>query len=359
MADQDKRITVNITTRTLVKVVLVIVVTVLLFNFFSSIKHPLTLIFISFFLALALNPAVSGITKRLKSRSRVRGTAVAYMLVITFLVAFFSLTIPPLVSQTREFIAQVPQTVADFETQDSAIAQLVRNYDLNEKIEDAANDFSNRLGDFKEPIIDTGKRIGGTFISTLAVLVMTFMMLIEGPMWFNRILSLFPANKHERRKKLANDMYNTVTGFVNGQLILVTIGGFFTLITLLIASTLLDVSINAVALAGIVVVLGLIPMIGVPIAAAIVILMSLFSSATLALVMLIFFIVYQQLENVTLQPYIQSKQSQLTPLTVFVAALIGIGFGGILGAIVAIPVAGCAKILIEDYIARKKITTKS
>ena len=70
--------------------------------------------------------------------------------------------------------------------------------------------------------------------------------------------------------------------------------------------------------------------------------------------MLIYFIVYQQIENATIQPYIQAKKNQLTPLLVFVSALIGVGFGGILGAFVAIPVAGCIKILLEDQFEKRR-----
>jgi predicted PurR-regulated permease PerM len=146
-----------------------------------------------------------------------------------------------------------------------------------------------------------------------------------------------------------------VTGFVNGQLILAIIASMFAFFALLISSTLFDVSINAVALAGIVAIFGLIPLIGNPLAATIVIIACLFNSVGLALVMLIYFIVYSQIENVTLQPYIQSKANDLTPLVVFVSALIGIGFGGILGALVAVPIAGCIKILVEDYFANRTV----
>ena len=94
-------------------------------------------------------------------------------------------------------------------------------------------------------------------------------------------------------------------------------------------------------------------MIGTLIGATIVVSVSLLSSLPLAIIMLAFFIVYQQIENVTIQPYIQSKKSELTPLLVFIAAILGIGFGGLLGAFIAIPVAACLRIVIIDYYQRK------
>jgi predicted PurR-regulated permease PerM len=113
------------------------------------------------------------------------------------------------------------------------------------------------------------------------------------------------------------------------------------------------VSVNAVALAGIVAIFGLIPLIGNPIGYATVVLACLLTSTNLAIIVAIFFLIYAQIENVTLQPYVQSKQNELTPLTVFISALLGISFGGIIGALFAIPIAGCVRILLIDWTERK------
>jgi predicted PurR-regulated permease PerM len=102
---------------------------------------------------------------------------------------------------------------------------------------------------------------------------------------------------------------------------------------------------------------GIIPTIGNIIAAIVVALACLFSSVPLAITMLVYFVIYQQIENVTIQPYMQSRKNDLSPLLVFIAALLGIGFGGILGGFVAIPAAGCLKILIEDYLDDRRINS--
>jgi predicted PurR-regulated permease PerM len=100
-------------------------------------------------------------------------------------------------------------------------------------------------------------------------------------------------------------------------------------------------------------VFGLIPLFGNPLAATIVVLASLISSVSLGIIMLIYFVVYFFIENHTFQPYIQSRLNELTPLTVFVAAVLGVGFGGLLGAIIAIPAASAVKVLVEDYFQTK------
>jgi predicted PurR-regulated permease PerM len=145
-------------------------------------------------------------------------------------------------------------------------------------------------------------------------------------------------------------MYNVVTGYVNGQLVLAALASCVVMIALVIASTILNVSVNVVALTGLAFLTGLIPMIGQLIGGTIVVFACLLVSVPLAIVMAIFILLYQQVENISLQPYIQSRYNELSPLLVFVAALLGVGVGGLLGAFVAIPAFGCAKILLKDYL---------
>jgi predicted PurR-regulated permease PerM len=348
---KNNQMNVNLSNKTIIRIILLVSGAILLYKFAVAARHPLTLIFVAFFLALALNPVVSWIASRSKNRSRALATAVAYFSVIAVLVGFFLLVIPSLVQQTRDFINDVPNLVKDFQNQEGGLAELARKYKINEQLNRAASDFASDFGgSAAEPIINTGKRIGSTFISIIAVLVLTFMMLVEGPQWFKRAIASVP----ERRLRIARRMYGMVTGFVNGQVILALMAGSSSLIALIISSSIIDVSINAVALAAIVALFALIPMIGNIISALLVVFITLLSSPALALIMLIFFIVYQQIENVTLQPIIQSRKNELSPLIVFIAALTGVSLGGILGALAAIPIAGCVKILLEEYYATRQ-----
>jgi predicted PurR-regulated permease PerM len=348
-----RKVTVMITNQTIVRTILWIVATVFLFKFLGHVTHVITLIFAAFFLALALNPVVSWVRKRLKVKSRGQATAVSYLLVVLFLAIFFALVIPPLVRQTRDFISQAPQTVQNFQSQDSSLARSVQKYHLDKKLNQGARDFASNYGNFGSKLLDTGKTIAEAMASVFAVLVMAFMMLVEGPKWFELYFNSLAEKKRARQRKIAFKMYRAVTGYVNGQVIIAAVAGVFAFITLEIAGNLLNVPSNAAALGGIVFVFGIIPLFGNPIAATLVVLVSLLNSLSLALIMAIYFVVYFFIENHSLQPYIQSRLNELTPLMVFVAALIGVSFGGILGAIVAIPTASAIKILAEDYYERR------
>lgn len=354
--DKPQKIVVVITNRTIIRLILWILAATLAFKFFGHIQHQLILIFAAIFLALALNPVVTSISSRLRSRSRVRATAMAYLLVVSLLTAFLLLVIPPLVNQTRTFIRDVPNTVENFQSQDSSLARTVAKYNLTDKLNQASKDFANNYSSFGGKILDTTKRVAEVMVSVLVVLVLTFMILVEGPKWLETYFNALPTKRREHQKMLAKKMYRSVSGFVNGQLILAIVAGVFAAIALEIGSRIFDVGINAIALGGIVAVFGIIPLFGNPIAASIVILSCLLNnSPSLALFMLIYFVVYFFVENHTFQPYLQARLNELTPLTVFIAALIGVGVAGILGAIVAIPIATSIKILLTDYYSRHKL----
>jgi len=349
----SKNVTVNITNRTIVRTIVWVVVTILLFKFVGQITHSLILVFASFFFALALNPVVTWMSNKLRLKSRVRATAAAYLMVVAILILFFALVTPPLIRQTRTFINNVPQIVESYEHGNSSLAKQARKYKIDEKISDSARQFADHYSNYGSTVLDTGRRVIEVVVSIIVVIIMTFMMLVEGPAWLDRIFALMPAKKRQHNRNLAHRMYRGVTGFVNGQLILAILAGTVAFFALEIASQITHISVNAIALAGIVFFFGLIPLFGNLISTTVVVLACLSSSAELGLIMLIYFMIYYFVESHTLQPYVQSRVNELTPLTVFIAAIVGVGFAGFLGAIIAIPAATCIKVLVEDQIEKR------
>ncbi len=346
----------TVSNKTVLRVLAMIVLAFLGVRAIQALAHPITLILISFFLACALNPAVHWISSKLKKPKRGLAIGIAFLTVLVVLSSFFALVIPPLVKQVGTFVQDVPAKVQDLKTQDSPVGRSIRRYNLDDQLDSFAHDIRSNID--ARPVLNLASQIGGIVVSILAVLAMTFMMLNEGPSWAKKLEMLQPANKRAHRKRLVGKMYGMVTGFVNGQFILSIVAGFATLVMLIIASSVVGVSVNAVALAGIMAIFGLIPLIGNPLGAITVVLACMLTSFNLAIIVGIYFVVYNQIENVTLQPYIQSKQNELTPLTVFVSALLGVSFGGIIGALFAIPVAGCLRIIVIDWTEKRNLITK-
>lgn len=350
---------VTVSNRTVVRVILIILATLLALRFISHVGHVLELIFMSFFLSLALSPLVGWFARSLKLKRRIAATAIAYLIVLAMLGTIISIVFPPLIRQTISFVQDAPQTINSLNDENSSLGRVVNRYHLQNAVQGLSENLSQRTKHIQEPVVSTAGRIGSTLISILTILVLTFMMLVEGPAWNTRIWQLVPKKNRAHSEKLASQMYRAVTGYVNGQVLLALIAATFSFVALMIVSSLLNVSINAAGLAGILIFTGLIPLIGHTIGGTIVTLACLFVSLPLAAIMAVYFILYQQIENVTLQPYIQAKYNELTPLLVLSVALLGASFGGLLGAFVAIPAAACVKILLLDYLERRNISTDS
>lgn len=349
MSSNNNKVNIQFDIYTVVRTTLIILGLLAALEIVGSLAPTLTLIGTAAFLAIALNPAVSKIASMLPSKSRTLATGAAFILVVSFLVLFASVTIPPIADQVSEFATDLPQTVEDFKHQDNFVSSLVNEYNLDTELTEAAKNIAAKASGSDAGVLGTVNKVTTTIVSVVAVLIMTFMMLVEGPTILSKFWGLTDQKKVAHRKKLAHSMYEVITGYVNGQLIIATIAAS----TALIAMVVLGVP-NALAMAGIVGLLGLIPMIGATLAAVVVVFSTLLVDVTLAIVMLVFFLVYQQIENATIQPYIQGKKSDLSALTVFVVALIGVSIGGLFGAFVAIPIAGSLKVLMDDYLLTHK-----
>ena len=205
------------------------------------------------------------------------------------------------------------------------------------------------LGDASSRVFDGLGKVGVGIISTLTVLVLTFFMLIEGPMWLEKIWQAQPESKRQHRRDMGRKVYQVVTGYVNGQLLIALLASMSSLVVILFLG--LPLPLPLAALVGL---FGLIPLVGATLGSVAVILVALFQSVYAAAAMLIFFLVYQQIENTFIQPYIQSRTLEVSPLLIFVAVLFGITVGGLLGAFIAIPVAAIARIMFIDFIDQRQ-----
>jgi predicted PurR-regulated permease PerM len=148
-------------------------------------------------------------------------------------------------------------------------------------------------------------------------------------------------------------MYRVIKGYVNGQVLLAAIASAMLLPALLI----FDVS-YASALLGVVFICGLIPMIGHTIGAIIVTLVALFTSPLSAVGILAYYILYQQIENYLIQPRVQANTTNMSPLLVFGSVVVGVSFAGLFGGLVAIPLAGCLRILVLDQLHQRNLIDK-
>ena len=351
-------VNITITTQTILRVTGVIVALLLGLLAIYYTRASITLIIISVFLAIALNPPVSFLAERLPGNSRGIATAISYLVVISVIGLILYASIPPLVSQTDNFIDEVPALIEEIKNgdPDEFIPGLVDRFDLEERLTEFQDSISGEsLTSAGGPVINFVQRLSSSLVSVLTVLVLTFFMLVEGPRWMGTLWRLHPREHRKHRQELVAKMYRVVTGYVNGQLLVAFIAATSTLVMMSVLY-LFDIRIPyIIPLSAIVGVFGLIPLIGATLASVIVVIVSLFESVAAAVIMAIFFVVYQQIENNAIQPIIQSKTVDLTPLTIFIAAIVGVNLAGLLGAILAIPVVACIRIIVKDFVSRNHI----
>lgn len=308
-------------------------------------------VLIALFLAMALNPAVEFLVQRGVRRGVAVGiVVVGAILVIAGIAATF---VPTLVREVNDLADAVPGYLDDLTRGRGKLGFLERNYQIVEKARQAIekSGAGGVLG-LSSTALTVTKSILSAVVAVVTISFLTLFMLLEGPAWVERIYGLVPEHAQPRWRKVGGDIYRTVGGYVTGNLAISLIAGVASTAVLLVLGVQ-----YAVALGLIVAVLDLIPLAGATIAAVIVSGVGFLHSTTAGIVLVIFFVLYQQLENHVLQPLVYGRTVQLSPLIVLVAVLMGADLAGVIGALGAIPVAGAIQVIVVDWLdyRRQKI----
>jgi len=312
-------------------------------------RHVLTWVLISLFLALALNPAVEWL-QRHHVRSRGLAVAVTYLGVAIVVVAIGASFIPTLVHQVNSFVDKLPSYIDDLTSGKGRLGFLETKYHVVEKVrEQVHKGGASRVLGLSGTALAVTKGVINIVVGTVTIVFMTFFMLLEGPRWTERIFGLLPAESQPRWRKVGHDIYRTVGGYVTGNLLISLIAGVSSTLVLLVMGVP-----YAVALGLIVAILDLIPLAGATIAAIIVATVAFLHSIVAGIVVIVFFVVYQQVENHVLQPVVYGRTVQLSPLAVLIAVLIGAELAGVLGALAAIPVAGAIQVILVDWLRYRR-----
>jgi len=348
MAGPDERV-ISFRPRTIITAaVLIVAIGVVLWVVWVS-RRVLIWTFVSAFLAVALNPAVGALQRR-GIRRRGAAAAVVYVVMLAIIAGLGALLIPTLVSQVNDLVDAAPGYVQDLTHGRGPLGFLETKYHVVERVQDAVEgNGSGRLAGGATAALDVTRSVITFVAGVVTIAFMTFFMLLEGEAWKDRFIALLPAKAQPRAQHVAGEIARTVGGYVSGNLFISVIAGFSVTIVLLVAGVPF-----ALALGLLVAILDLIPLAGATLGAIIVTLVALTHSLTAALVVLGFFIVYQQLENHLLQPIVYGRTVQLSPLAILVSVLVGAEVAGVIGALGAIPVAGTIQIVISDWLQHRR-----
>lgn len=351
----------EIDTRTFVRFWLVVIGLGLAIYLLYSAQIALIILGTSLFLALALNTPVSRLARRLPGKSRVGATAIAYVAVVAVLGVIVFLIIPPIVQQTAKFVQTIPSLVDSSTSSWYGLRGIVEDYNLQPQVDSALNSLKDNATGWASNVgqsVITGLGSVFSFLAALLlVLVLTFLMLIEGPMWMKRLWGLYNnKGRMEIHKRIVGRAYGVVTGYITGQLTVSSLGATLAGVAVFVLSLIFpEVPSNlAFTAAAVTFVLSLIPMFGATIGGVIITAFLAFNNIPAAIIYAIYFVVYQQIENNLIVPRIQAKRNELSALAVLASVTVGLYMFGLVGGIIAIPIAGTIRVLLDEYLVHAK-----
>ncbi len=312
-----------------------------------QVRDVLRWVVIALFLAVALNPAVD----RLQKRGLKRGLAIGaiYLVLVLVVVALGFVVFPPFVNQVEALVQRVVDLSQQPQGLERALNDLTMRFgftvnvnDLRAQIEGAVSGVTDALG----PLLSVTRGIFTSVTAVVSILLISFYLLLDGARFAEAGLNLFAANQRPRLRRLLDQSAGAVYGYVRGAFSIAILCGILTFIAL----TILQLP-YAVALALLVAVFDLVPLVGATVGATVVVIVVALVDPVKAGILIVFFVIYQQVENNVFQPLIYGRNVKVHPLGIFVAVLVGAQLLGVLGTLLAIPVAEIIRILAVEFLA--------
>jgi predicted PurR-regulated permease PerM len=312
----------------------------------AAIGSTLMLIVVALFLAAGLNPAVMFFERRGLKRTYAVIIVIACVLVgvVLFLVAI----VPVISDQVRSITDQAPDWLDRLQN-NQTVQDLDDEYDIIDKIRSyvTGGDF---VGTLFGGALGIGLAVLGALFNAFIILVLTLYFLSSLDTTKGALYRLAPSSRRDRVSRLGDRIINSVGGYVSGAFIVAVCAGVTSLVFLFVVG----LGKYAVALAFVVFLLDVIPMIGATIGAVVVTAIAFAEDPTIGIACIIFYVVYQQLENYVIYPRVMSKSVDVPGAVTVIAALVGAALLGVVGALLAIPTAAAILMLTREVFVRRQ-----
>ena len=331
--------------RALAVTVLTAVLVVLALYLVYLLRKPIGWLLIATFLAIALSGPVNFLSRRMK-----RGFAIAlvYLGLMLVPVGIGAIVVPPIIHGGHALAANAPEyapDVTDVVNDNDTLRNIDEDYDVTQKIEEEAAKLPTKIDDAAVVLRDVGFGLVSSIFALVTILILTAFILGGGRRWLHYGLRFVPEDRAERLESVFDRVGRAVGNDVAGALAQATLAG----LTAYIVLQILGVPFAA-PLALIIFFLDLIPLVGATIGAVLVGVVTVFQDfPTATIIWVIYSILYQQLENNLIQPQIQKRAVDINPFLVIVSVLFGSALLGILGALVAVPIAASIQIAAREY----------
>ncbi|MBQ3410056.1 AI-2E family transporter [Candidatus Saccharibacteria bacterium] len=354
----SKAVHVDVDTKTFIRFWLVIIGFALAILFIGRALPALIIIGIAIFMAIAINPLVKKIDSiDAHKERRSLSVVMAVILVVLAIGAVIAFIGPVVVNETSHFISTAPEQLEknqDLLNGINSFGQTFGITDLKEQLVTMIKDFSdNIVNNFSGIVINGVGTVANFLTATVLVVVLTILFLLQGQPLLDKLWTLIGVHNKkagEVSSRIASRMARVISKYVSGQLTVAVLDGVVVAIVVTILSLIFGLSMGlAIPLGLIAMIFMMIPMFGPIIGCVIIALLLVFSNSWAGLSFAAFYILYQQIESNVISPKIQGKGMNLPPLVILLSITLGMYMFGLVGAIIAIPIAGCIKVLVEEY----------
>src|SRR6185436_1727621 len=325
---------------TIIASVGVVVVTYALLMLVLAATRIITWVLIAGFMAIVLAPLVSRLDRRLGGR---RNIATATVVIGTLVVAFgaIALFVMPVRTQLVDIITDLPGTVHQAADGRGPVGNLVQRLHVENYIKDNEDNLAAAADRLSGSTFDIVKGVASAAFAFVTIILLTFLFLSQSAAIANAAKNLLPHRRRTSAERIAADAASAVSGYVIGNFIISAIAGsaaFVCLVALGVPSP--------VVLALWVAFADLIPLVGATLGAAVCVIAAYLQSPTAGIITLVFFIIYQQIENGVLYPWIMARKVKVNPLVILLSVLFAVEVFGVVGALLAVPVSGALQVVV-------------
>ncbi len=328
----------------MITAIALVLATIVLLYIVVQTRQILTWILIAAFFAVAIYPAVGLVQRRLLGgRRRALATLLVFLLFVLVLAGIIAAFAVPTAQEGTKFAGQLPGLINEARAGHGPVGELLVRTHALEWAQNNQDKIRSFVTGLTTPAAGVAKGIATGIAGALTVFVLAYLMVLQGPALVEGTVGLFEPRTAARIRRVGTDCARAITGYVSGNLLISVICGGLTYLVLRLTGVPF-----AALIALFVAIADLIPLVGATLGAIVACFAGFVHSIPAGIILVVFFIVYQQLENHLLQPMIFSRTVRLSPLTVLIAILIAAELAGILGALLAIPIAGMIQAIVQD-----------
>jgi predicted PurR-regulated permease PerM len=295
------------------------------------------------FFAVALYPVVDWVQSHVARGRRAVATLIVFVLTALAIVGVVAAVAVPLARQAADAADKLPQIVEDAVAGRGPVGNLLERVNALDYVQQHQDTLRQHISDLGTPALTVVKSAVTGVAGIVTIFVLAYLMVLEGPLLTDAFLRPFSSENADRIRTVGADCTRAVSGYLSGNLVISVICGVLTYAVLKAVGAPFA---GLVAL--FVAIVDLIPLVGATLGAIVAVAAGLVDSVTAGVVVIVFFLVYQQAENHFLQPIIYSRTVKLNPLTVVFAILVAVEVAGVLGAFLAIPTAAVIAIVVRD-----------